>query len=95
MIYMNKYESIVIITDEICEKERKKVIDKITEFVKKNGEKVETKEIGIKRLAYEVNKRKQGYFVQINFNANPEVIYELERIYRITDEIMKFLTIKI
>ena len=55
-------------------------------------EKVE--ELGKKRLAYEVKKNKEGYYVVINFEANPELISELERNYRIMDEVIKFITVR-
>lgn len=47
-----------------------------------------------KRLAYEVKKNKEGYYVVINFEANPELISELERNYRIMDEVIKFITVR-
>lgn len=51
-------------------------------------------ELGKKRLAYEVKKNKEGYYVVINFEANPELISELERNYRIMDEVIKFITVR-
>ena len=42
----------------------------------------------------EINKNKEAYYVQFNFEAKPEAIAELERVYRITDEILKFITVK-
>ena len=58
-------------------------------------EKVEkVEELGKKRLAYEVKKNKEGYYVVINFEANPELISELERNYRIMDEVIKFITVR-
>ena len=43
---------------------------------------------------YEINKNKEAYYVQFNFESNPETIAELERIYRITDDVLKFITIR-
>ena len=61
----------------------------------KKVEKVEkVEELGKKRLAYEVKKNKEGYYVVINFEANPELISELERNYRIMDEVIKFITVR-
>ena len=50
--------------------------------------------MGKRKLAYEIKKNKEAYYMQINFESEPEAITELERIYRITDEILKFITIK-
>lgn len=91
---MNKYESVIIVKNNTSEKQRKAVIERIETFIKESGEIIEIKEIGLRGLAYEIQKCKQAYFFQINFKAKSEVIPELERIYRITDEILKFITIK-
>lgn len=92
---MNKYETIIIITDKIDKKERDNVIKKVKMFIKDNGEIEEIKDIGIKKLAYEVKKCKYGYYLDIFFKTEPEKISELEKIYRYTDEILKFITIKV
>ena len=42
----------------------------------------------------EIKKNKEAYYVQFNFESNPETIAELERIYRITDDVLKFITIR-
>ena len=55
-------------------------------------EKVE--ELGKKRLAYEIKKFKEATYMLFNFEAKPESIAELERNYRITDEVIKFMTVK-
>ena len=50
--------------------------------------------MGKKRLAYEIKKQREGYYVLFNFEADPSSISELERNYRISDEIMKFIVVK-
>ena len=50
--------------------------------------------MGKKQLAYEIKKFKEGIYILFNFEAKPELIAELERIYRITDDIIKFITVK-
>ena len=51
-------------------------------------------ELGKKRLAYEIMKNKEGFYVVFNFEAKPELIAELERNYRIEDSVMKFITVR-
>ncbi|MBE5812304.1 MAG: 30S ribosomal protein S6, partial [Clostridiales bacterium] len=58
------------------------------------GKVSEVQEWGLKRLAYPIQKKEQGYYVLVNFEANPESIVELERVYKITDSVMKFITIR-
>ena len=91
---MNKYETVMILDSTISEEDRNNAIEKIKNYIKKNGEIRKTEDIGKKKLAYEVKKNKEGYYYIIEFTTNPENIAELERIYRITDEILKFIVVR-
>lgn len=91
---MNKYESVIIINPSLEEQGMKDVITKFTDIINKDGKVENVEEVGRKKLAYEIKKNSEGYYVVITFEANPEFITELERIYRITDDIMKFITIR-
>ncbi len=88
---LNKYESIFIIAPAV--EDKKAVIDKFTAMINESGKVESVDEWGNRKLAYEINKNKEGYYVLVNFEANPELIVELERVYKITDEIIKFITI--
>lgn len=91
---MNKYESVIIINPSLEEEGIKGLIQRFTDLINTDG-KVETVEqIGKKKLAYEVKKNKEGYYVLFNFEAKPELIAELERNYRITDEVIKFIVVR-
>ena len=92
---MNKYESVIIINPSLDEQGIKDVITKFTDLINNNNGKVENvDEMGKRKLAYEIKKQSEGYYVVYTFEAKPEFIKELERIYRITDSIMKFITIR-
>lgn len=91
---MNKYESIIIINPSLEEQGIKEVITKFTDLINSNGKVENVDEMGRRKLAYEIKKQSEGYYVVYTFEANPELISELERIYRITDSIMKFITIR-
>ena len=91
---MNKYETVMILDCNISEEDRKNAIEKIKNYIEKNGEIKKTEDIGKRKLAYEVKKNKEGYYYIIEFTTNPENIAELERIYRITDEILKFIVVR-
>ncbi len=91
---MNQYESVIIINPSLEEEGIKSLIKKFSDLINTDG-KVETvEEIGKKKLAYEVKKNKEGYYVLFNFEAKPELITELERNYRITDEVIKFIVVR-
>ena len=91
---MNKYESVIIINPNIDEAALKALEEKFTGLINENGKVEEVIDMGKRKLAYEIKNNKEAFYVQINFESKPEAITELERIYRITDEILKFITIK-
>ena len=92
---LNKYESIYIINPEVDEQGIKELVEKFNTLIETEGGKVsETQEWGLKRLAYPIQKKEQGYYILVNFEAKPESIVELERVYKITDSVMKFITIR-
>ena len=91
---MNKYESVIVINPKLDEQEIDNIIQKVKEIVEQDGRLTQVDKKGIKKLAYEIKKQSEGYYVVYTFEANPEFIKELERIYRITDSIMKFITIR-
>ena len=90
---MNKYETIFIVNPEVAEEGIKALVQKFSDIINNDGKVLEVQEMGKKKLAYEIKKNKEGYYIVINFEAKPELIKELERVYRITDDVIKFLTI--
>lgn len=91
---MNKYESVMILKSDLKETEIKKVIDKFADLIKSNGTIESIEELGKKKLCYEIRKNKEGYYVIYYFESEPQFIIELERRYRITDEILKFIVVR-
>jgi small subunit ribosomal protein S6 len=92
---MNKYESVIIINPNVDEAGVKALEDKFTGLINENG-KVESvdESMGKRKLAYEIKKCKEGTYVIFNFESKPEAIAELERVYRITDDIIKYIVVK-
>ena len=91
---MNNYETIMILNDDITEEQKRNVISKIEEYITKNGKIIDSTSLGVKKLAYEVRKHSKGYYHIITFEADPQAIEELERIYRITEEVLKFIVVR-
>lgn len=92
---MNKYESVIIINPSVEEEGMKNLIQKFTDLINNAGKVEKVDELGRKRLAYEVKKNKEGYYVVFYFEADPQSIAELERNYRITDEVIKFIVVRV
>ncbi len=91
---MNKYESVIIINPELDEAALKALQEKITGLINKDGKVENVTDMGKRKLAYEIKKNKEAYYMQFDFEAKPDSIKELERNYRITDEILKFIVVK-
>lgn len=91
---MNKYESVVIINPNVEETALKALIEKFQTLINTDGKVEQVNELGKKKLAYEIKKNKEGYYVVYDFEAKPSLIAELERNYRITDEVIKFIVVK-
>lgn len=91
---MNKYESVVIINPNVEENALKELIGRFQTLINTDGKVEKVTEIGKKKLAYEIKKNTEGYYVVYDFEANPSLIAELERNYRITDQVIKFIVVK-
>ena len=91
---MNKYESVIIVNPNLEEEIVKNLIKKFSDLINTDGTVASVEEMGKRKLAYEIKKQKEGFYIVFKFEAKPELISELERNYRITDEVMKFIVIK-
>lgn len=91
---MNKYESVVIVNPNLEEESIKAVINKFSDLINTDGKVNSVEELGKRKLAYEIKKQKEGFYVVFKFEANPTLISELERNYRIADEVIKFIVVK-
>lgn len=93
---MNKYESLYILKPDIEEEARKALVEKFKTLVESNGGKVEKiDEWGTRKLAYEINYIKEGYYVLMTFEAGPELPMELERNYNISDSVLRYNVIRL
>jgi len=91
---MNNYETIIIINPTLDDAATKSVVEKFTAMINASGKVESTDEWGKKRLAYPINKQNEGYYVLINFSSNTEFIDELERVYNITDDVIKHIVVR-
>ncbi len=91
---MNKYESIYIISPLADEEQTKGLIEKFSSLISEHGEIEKVDEWGRKKLAYEVKDQKEGYYVMVTFSAKPDFPAELERVFKITENILKYLIIR-
>jgi small subunit ribosomal protein S6 len=90
------YESAVLLNAALEDEQIQSLISRIKELITTNGGEIsEIEDWGRKRLAYMVNKNKIGYYAIFRFNALPDIISKLERFYKLEDNILRYLTIKL
>ncbi|MEG0857563.1 MAG: 30S ribosomal protein S6 [Terrisporobacter sp.] len=92
---MRKYEVIFILHPSLDEDAVKANIEKFKGVVENGGGTIENVDFwGKRKLAYEIAKVNDGYYTLMHFNANPELPKELDRIFRITDGVLRHIIIK-
>ena len=92
----NHYETAVIINAALDDEQIEAVVAKITGIITDGGGEIsETEKWGRKRLAYTINKNRIGYYVIYRFEAPVDLIAELERLMKIDESVVRFLTIRL
>ena len=92
---MNKYELALVVNAKIEDEERAAVVEKAKALIARfNGNVTEVEEWGKKRLAYEVQKMREGFYYFIQFEADATCPAEVERHVRIMDNVMRYLVVK-
>ena len=91
---ISDYETVFILNPNIGDDNIKTTVDKFTDLITANGEVIEKNEWGLRKLAYPIQFLDEGYYVLINFNAKPQFLAELDRVYNITDSVLRSLVIR-
>lgn len=92
---MNKYELALVVDAKIEEDVRVATVEKAKEYVTRFGGTItEVEEWGKKRLAYEIQHMKEGYYYFIKFDAEANVPGELEQAVRIMDHVLRYLCVR-
>lgn len=91
---MNKYETVFIADPDLQDQSRKDLFDKVKNIIA--GEKgilVDFDDWGNKKLAYEIYKKNRGHYVCVTYGGTGDLVKELERNFRLTEDVLKFMTI--
>ena len=93
---MRHYETTYILRPNLGEEQFTEIIDRTNAIITNDGGAIICLDRwGMKRLAYEINKEIQGYYVYLNYAAPGKTVDEVERIFRIDDRVLRFLTVKL
>ena len=92
---MNKYELALVVNAKIEDEERLATVEKAKEYITRFGGTITNiDEWGKKRLAYEIQKMKEGYYYFIQFDADTTVPAEIEKRVRIMENVIRYLCVK-
>ena len=93
---MNHYETVFIATPVLSESQVKETVEKFRSFITGNGGEMENEENwGLKKLAYPIQKKENGYYFLFQFAAPGELIDRLETQFRRDERIIRFLTVRL
>lgn len=91
---LKAYESIFILSPELTEDGTKALVEKFKNIMTTSATLESMDEWGKRKLAYPINYKTEGYYVLANFKSEPDFPHELERIYKITDGVLKYIVLK-
>ncbi len=89
------YELTYIVNAVLNDDHIKDIVNRVNKFITEHGgEVIESDEWGTRRLAYPINKKRNGYYVNVYFRAGGEMILRLERALEIEDDVMRYITLR-
>ena len=91
---MKKYETIFILRPTLGEEEMKEAVGKFKNFIETNATVENFDEWGNRKLAYTIGEHKEGYYIFTTFEALPTFPQELERMFRISEDVIKFIVVR-
>ena len=90
---LKSYETLLVIDADLSEEDTKAAVEKFTALISQHGEIEEVNEWGKRKLAYPIDYKTEGYYVLVTFKSEPDFPSELERIFNITDNILRSIVI--
>jgi small subunit ribosomal protein S6 len=92
---MRKYEVMYILRPDLQEEAIKANVERFSGVITENGGQMEkVNEMGKKRLAYEIEDHREGFYVLMNFQSEPQAVKEMERLMKISDDVIRYLVVR-
>lgn len=92
---MNKYEMLTIFNASLTDEEKENIVKKYSDMMTSDGGKLHTlNKWGVKKLAYPINFKKEGYYVLFEFEAKPEVPAKISSLMNIDENVLRSLTLR-
>ncbi|BFL72755.1 30S ribosomal protein S6 [Anaerococcus nagyae] len=91
---MNNYEAVLIFKPDMSDQDRTELFDRFKAIIEEKGEVTNVDDWGKRRLAYEINYIREGYYYIVEFKSEPDHIREFERRLRLSDFIIRYMVIR-
>ena len=91
---MNNYEAVLIFKADMQDADRTALLERFKTIISENGEVTDVDDWGKRRLAYEINDLKEGYYYIVDFDSKPDHIKEFERRLRLSDFVIRYMVIR-
>lgn len=93
---MNKYETVFIIDADTGEADEQAIVERIRSLITQhNGRLLAFDDWGMRKFAYEIQKKKQGHYIRIEYGGSGELVHAIERVFRIDSRVLKFMTVNL
>ena len=93
---MALYESVIIARQDLTPNQFEELVEGFTKIIEDYKGVIKKREIwGLRNLAYKINKNRKGHYILLNIDSSSEAIAEYERLMRLNEDIIRFLTIRI
>ena len=93
---MHRYETLFILHPDLPEAQVRETLDRLRRLIEgMQGQVVDLQDWGLRELAYPIEKQPRGIYVLVEYTARPEVVKELERSMKLSDEFLRFVSVRI
>ena len=93
---MNQYETVFILTPVFSDAQAKETVDKFKKLLTDNGAEILNEEAwGLKKLAYNIQKKSSGFYYLVEFKGEPTIVNTLETGYRRDEKVLRYMTVKL
>ncbi len=91
---LRRYETTFVVHPDLGEEDHQKIVQKaLGAITQSGGEILQLQDWGVKKLAYKIKKQTRGHYIFVDYAAKPEAVREVERLLRIDDNVLRFLTV--
>lgn len=91
---MRRYETIVIVDPDLQDESRESMLEKLKGLIQETGGFfINVEDWGSRKLAYEIKKKQRGYYTLINYCGSGAFVNEMERLFQIDDQVLKYMTV--